>query len=148
MQKRSETTVRVVAMLIVVFTIALVSAFVLLSRSKRGVPRVMRKPFEYQMRERISRGMERAARLAKSGNHLAAALLFSQLAAAQDVLIPRKDRSGCHRDEPCVLEKTARQQFSLARAADVYEAMLKLKYPGWNPEADAVSPENSVRPVE
>jgi len=89
--------------------------------------------FQIKVDRVIAKKMEEAILLARRDEHLRAAIALSELAGAEKALLARGKR-GIIRDEvdePSILEKTALLEYTLAGHREVYQEMLKLKYPDW-----------------
>ena len=72
---------------------------------------------------------KQAKDLADKGKHQEAGLLFSQIAAARELLVWRFRKD----DKPWALEEDALKEFRAAGKGDAYESFLRAKYPCWNP---------------
>jgi len=67
---------------------------------------------------------------AKRGEHLKAAVLFAQMAAARELLGMRFSKT----KEPWSWEREALKEFEAAGKGEAYEQFLRAKYPEWKPE--------------
>jgi len=81
--------------------------------------------------DRLQKSGEKAQQLIEEGKHFEAGLLFSDLAAANRVLLPELDKPVAV--EPSVLEQTALWEFRRAGSDLAYREYLELRYPQWSP---------------
>jgi hypothetical protein len=84
--------------------------------------------------ESLHRATEEAQDLIRAGQHLKAAMLLADIAAAQRTLLPELQRSAPI--EPDMDELSAVHQCRLAGVEPVYTEFLKLRYPNWVPPHD------------
>ena len=90
------------------------------------------KPFDLELRRRLVEASVQADEMSERHDYLGAAIQSADVAAAKEVLLSRSCRV-VRRTEPSLDELHALTQFTAAGERDVYEALLRLKYPDWAP---------------
>lgn len=89
---------------------------------------------ELRMSKALDREAERAMELAHEGQHVEAAVLLAQVAAAEKLLL-KNLLQRTEPSEPTGTELAALMQFRVARNDGPYREFLKLLYPSWDPAA-------------
>lgn len=89
---------------------------------------------ELRMSKALDREAERAMELAHAGQHVEAAVLLAQVAAAEKLLL-KNLLQRTEPSEPTGTELAALMQFRVARSDGPYREFLKLLYPTWDPAA-------------
>jgi hypothetical protein len=88
--------------------------------------------FDLELRRRLVAASVQGDEMAERHDYLGAAIQSADVAAAKEVLL--SPGSGVSRSSrPSRDELHALMQFTAAGERDVYEALLRLKYPNWSP---------------
>ena len=134
--KNKPKSIGIIALLIIIIIAIAGIAFIRSTRSN-SKPTVDKSEWTFRQNlwDRIDKKLEEVNVLTDKGDHLQGAFLLSEIAAVQSIFQDElgSDNGLKDRNEPTFIEAMARMQFSMAGKESVYEEMLKLKYPEWDP---------------